>query len=200
MPGWPYTPARGWTADDLDHIGTEGPYGELDLLKRVELIDGALVIMSPQTAWHRALLNLVLRSLEAQVPRDLAATSEMDVKLGSRQRPVPDVLVITATAASDLARTFYHPAEVRLAVEVVSEESAVRDRERKPQLYAGAGIRHFWRIENVDGRPVAYAFELEPATGRYVPTGIFHDRIKVAAPFPIDIDLTPVGGSPDQEP
>lgn len=199
MPSWPYPPARGWTADDLDHIGTEGPYGELDLLKRIELIDGALVIMSPQTAWHRALINLILRSLEEQAPRDLAATSEMDVKLGPRQRPVPDVLVITAEAAANLARTFYDPAEVSLVIEVVSEESAIRDRERKPQLYAGAGIRYFWRIENSAGSPVAYTFELEPATGRYVPTGIFHDRIKVDTPFPIDIDVAPVGGAPTQD-
>ena len=56
MPSWPYPPARGWTADDLDHVGAEGPYGELDLLKRVELVDGALIIMSPQTAWHRAVI------------------------------------------------------------------------------------------------------------------------------------------------
>jgi hypothetical protein len=54
MPSWPYPPARGWTADDPDHVGAEGPYGELDLLKRAGLVDAALVIMSPQTAWHRA--------------------------------------------------------------------------------------------------------------------------------------------------
>jgi Uma2 family endonuclease len=193
MPSWPYTPPGGWTADDLDRVGTEGPYGELDLLKRVELIDGALVIGSPQTTWHRALINLIARSLEAQAPPDLAATSEMDVKLGPRQRPVPDVLVITAAAAADLTRTYYDPAEVRLAVEVVSDESAVRDRERKPQLYAAAGIPCFWRIENLDGKPVVYVFELEPVTGRYVPTGIFHDQIKVTTPFPIDVELTPPG-------
>jgi Uma2 family endonuclease len=185
-------PAHGWTADDLDHVGTEGPYGELDLLKRAELVDGALVIRSPQTAWHRAVINLIVRSLEAQAPPDLAATSEMDARLGPRQRPVPDVLVITATAAADLTRTFYDPADVRLVAEVVSEESAVRDRERKPQLYATAGIPCFWRIENADGKPVAYTFELEPATGWYVPTGIFHDRIKAAVPFPVDIDITPI--------
>jgi Uma2 family endonuclease len=192
VPSWPYPPAHGWTADNLDHVGSEGPYGELDLLKRVELVDGALIIMSPQTAWHRAVINLVVRSLEAQVPPDLAATSEMDVRLGVRQRPVPDVLVITATAAADLTRTFYDPADVHLVAEVVSEESAVRDRERKPQLYAAAGIPCFWRIENADGRPVAYTFELEPATGIYVATSIFHDRIKTAVPFPIDIDITPI--------
>lgn len=190
-PGWPYTPPGGWTADDLDRVGAEGPYGELDLLKRVELIDGVLVIMGPQSAWHRAMITAVTRNLEVQAPSEFAVTSEMDVKLGPRQRPVPDVLVLVADAAADLSRTYYDPAEVRLAVEVVSEESAVRDRERKPQLYAAAGIPYFWRIENVDGKAVAYVFELEPVTGRYVPTGIFHDRIRVTAPFPIDCDLAP---------
>jgi Uma2 family endonuclease len=189
-PTWPYPPADGWTADDLDHIGAEGPYGELDLLKRVELVDGALVITSPWTAWHRAVIDVLVRSLEAQAPPGLAVTSEMDVRLGPRQRPVPDVLVITAEAAADLRRTFYHPGEVRLAVEVVSEESAVRDRERKPQLYARAGIPCFWRIENADGRPVAYTFERDPATGSYAPTGIFHGCIKANLPFRAEVDLT----------
>jgi Uma2 family endonuclease len=193
MPTWPYPPAAGWTADDLDHVGSEGPYGELDLLKRIELVDGALIVMSPQTAWHRAVIGLVLGSLQAQAPAGLAATSEMDVKLGPRQRPVPDVLVITADAAADLTRTFYAPGEVRLAIEVVSEESAVRDRERKPQLYARAGIPCFWRIENVDSRPVAYTFELDPATESYSPTGIFYGRIDTMMPFPADLDLTALG-------
>jgi Uma2 family endonuclease len=180
-------------AEDLDHLGTDGPYGELDLLKRIELVDGTLVVMSPQSAWHRAVINLVVQALEAQSPPSLAVTSEMDVKLGPRQRPVPDVLVITAAAAADLTRTFYDPAEVRLVAEVVSEESVVRDRERKPQLYARSGIPCFWRIENVDGRAVAYTFELEPATVTYAPTGIFHGRIKADVPFAIDVDLAAIG-------
>jgi Uma2 family endonuclease len=96
-----------------------------------------------------------------------------------------------------LARTCYEPSEVRLVVEVVSEESAIRDRERKPQLYAGAGIGHFWRIENLDGDPVAYTFELEPATSRYVPTGICHQRIQLTDPFPLDIDLQLTPPQPD---
>jgi len=123
------------------------------------------------------------------MPSGLRITSEMDVKLRPRQRPVPDVLVISAAAAADLSRTYYHPAEVRLAVEIVSDESAVRDRERKPQLYAAAGMPCFWRIENADGSPGTYAFDLDPATAGYVLTGIFHGRIKVSRPFPADIDL-----------
>jgi len=177
-------------ADDLDQIGAEGPYGEVDLLKHVELVDGALVIMSPQTAWHRAVIMLLARELADQAPPHLTATSEMDVKLGDRQRPVPDVLVISKQAGGDLTRTCYLPSEVTLVSEVVSEESAVRDRERKPQLYARAGIPFYWRVENVKGKPVVFTFELDPATGCYSPAGVFHDRLKTSVPFPLDVDLT----------
>ncbi|SEC88507.1 hypothetical protein SAMN05216483_2605 [Streptomyces sp. 2131.1] len=38
----------------------------------------------------------------------------------------------------------------------------------------------------------AYVFELEPATGAYTSTGIFHDRMKVSAPFPVDLGLSAI--------
>ncbi|WP_245649705.1 hypothetical protein [Nocardia shimofusensis] len=69
-----------------------------------------------------------------------------------------------------------------------------RDRETEPLKYANAGIPHFWRVERgADDRVVVYAYELDPATNRYVPVGIFHDRVRISAPFPIDIDLTALG-------
>ncbi|HEV2634792.1 MAG TPA: hypothetical protein VGX23_06565 [Actinocrinis sp.] len=30
---------------------------------------------------------------------------------------------------------------------------------------------------------------MEDATGAYVSTGIYHDRLKISAPFTIDVDL-----------
>lgn len=68
----------------------------------------------------------------------------------------------------------------------------MRDRHRKPQLYAEAGIPHFWRVEFVDDRPTVYVYELDPATKSYVPMGIHHDRLKVSVPYEIDIDLTEI--------
>lgn len=79
-----------------------------------------------------------------------------------------------------------------LAVEVVSDESLTRDRETKPVKYARARIPHCWRVENRDGRAVVYVFELEPSTGAYTSTGIFHDRMKVSVPFTVDLDLTAI--------
>jgi Uma2 family endonuclease len=76
-----------------------------------------------------------------------------------------------------------------LVVEVVSKSSEIRDRETKPRRYAQAGIEHFWRVENSDGLPVVYVYELDPATATYALTGIFHDRLKTTVPFPVDIAL-----------
>ena len=185
---WPSPPPWGWTADDLDHLPSDGPNGEPDFFKHVELIDGALVFMSPQKRFHERVIRGLANALNAQVPDHLITIMQMDVKLGHRTRPCPDVLVID-TAADHDDRTFYTPDEVHLVVEVVSPESEERDRKYKPPRYAEAGIAHFWRVEAKDGRPVVYVYELDPATKAYALTGIHHGKLSVPVPFQIDIGL-----------
>jgi Uma2 family endonuclease len=102
------------------------------------------------------------------------------------------VIVIRAGADPGPHQTAYRAADVLLAVEVMSADSEIRDRERKPQLYAKAGIEEFWRVENDSGRPIVYTYELDPATRSYVPTGIHHDRLTTTVPFDIDVDLTEI--------
>jgi Uma2 family endonuclease len=185
---WPSPPPWGWNADDLDHLPSAGPNGEPDFFKHVELIDGALVFMSPQKRFHERVIRGLANSLNAQVPDHLTAVLQMDVKLGHRMRPCPDVLLIDA-AADDDSRTFYNPDEVCLVIEVVSPESEERDRKLKPPRYAEAGIAHFWRAEENDGKPVVYVYELDPATKAYALNGIHHGKLSVPVPFPIDIGL-----------
>jgi Uma2 family endonuclease len=186
---WPSPPPWGWTADDMDRLPADGPNGEPDFFKHVELIDGALVFMSPQKRFHERVIRGLTNSLNSQVPDHLTALMQMDVKLGLRMRPCPDVLVIDVAAADDDDRTCYTPEEVQLVVEVVSPESQERDRKLKPPRYAEAGIAHFWRVEENDGRPVVYVYELDPATKTYALTGIHHGKLSVPVPFSIDIDL-----------
>lgn len=186
---WPYTPPDGWTAADLDHIGPDGLYGELDALKRIELIDGELIIMSPQTEFHMLVVDGLRGELRRQSPEHLTAVREMDVLLGPKQRPCPDVSVVIKAATSDMDRTYYQPEDVLLVVEVVSKSSEIRDRETKPRRYAQGGIQHYWRVENDGGRPVVYVYELDPATATYALTGIFHDRLKTTVPFAVDMEL-----------
>jgi len=100
--------------------------------------------------------------------------------------------VIHAGADIPPESTALHASDVMLAVEVVAPDSEERDRERKPELYAKAGLPHFWRVENCSGRPTVYVYELDPATHAYALTGIHHDRLKVTVPFDIEIDLTEI--------
>ena len=185
---WPSPPPWGWTADDLDRLPSDGPNGEPDFFKHVELIDGALVFASPQRRFHERVIRGFTNVLNVQAPDHLTAVMQMDVKLGHRMRPCPDIVVID-TAADDDRRTFYTPDEIHLVIEVVSPESEERDRKSKPARYAEAGIAHFWRVEENDGKPVVYVYELDPATKAYALNGIHHGKLSAPVPFEITIDL-----------
>ncbi|MFD5429426.1 Uma2 family endonuclease [Streptomyces sp. NPDC127084] len=181
---FPVPPPGGWTAEDLDRIKGLPPH--------TELIDGGLFFVSPQTFFHMAAMRLLENALVRQAPDHLYVIREMTTKLGERDRPEPDLMVVREGALSGSEQTWYAPADILLAVEIVSDESVQRDRELKPRKYAAAGIRHFWRVEKSDGLPVVYVYELDPATNTYAVTGIHHNRLKVDVPYPIEIDLTAV--------
>jgi Uma2 family endonuclease len=184
LPAWAFPPPGGFTADDLDRLTKLPPH--------TELIDGSLVFVSPQADFHSLTVDVLVSGLRQGTPEHLRVRREMTVTLGRRQRPEPDLLVIRAGADPGPKGTAYRAADAVLVVEVMSPESEERDRKRKPQLYAEAGIPHFWRVENDSGRPIVYTYELDPATHSYVPTGIHHDRLKTNVPFDIDIDLTEI--------
>ncbi|WP_440069809.1 Uma2 family endonuclease [Streptosporangium sp. OZ121] len=180
LPDWVFPPPEGFVAEDLDRIP--------QLPAHTELIDGSLVFVSPQASFHTRAVDLLVDALRRATPTDLRARREMSVILGERQRPEPDISIIHASAEHSPEQTFYRAEDVVLVVEVVSPESTSRD--RKPLLYAEAGIEHFWLVENQSGRPTIYVYELDPVTHSYALTGIHRDRLKVSAPFDVDIDLT----------
>ncbi|WP_049563606.1 Uma2 family endonuclease [Nonomuraea sp. SBT364] len=181
FPEWFFPgPPGGWTADMLDRLPPDAP-------RHVELIDGSLIMMVPQTMFHMLALRLFERELVP--PEHLVVVREMTVTLGLRQRPEPDILLVKETAARRIGLTSFKPEDVHLVVEVVSEETRDRDRTTKPSRYSTAGIKHFWRVELEDERPVVYTFELEPAIRAYVPTGIHRGRLCTDIGFPVDLGL-----------
>ncbi|GAB2589877.1 Uma2 family endonuclease [Streptomyces capparidis] len=181
LPDWMRPPrAEGWFAEDLDHL-PEAP-------RHTELLDGALVFMtSPQRSWHGRLVTGLTVALMEQAPDGLEVEREMTIRLDARNRPEPDLLVTTAPYDPD--RTCYKPQQVVLVVEVVSPESAHRDRTVKLRKYAEAGIRHHWRVEDENTVPAVHVHELDEPTGAYAPAGIFRHSLRLPVPFGIDIDL-----------
>ncbi|MFD4138938.1 Uma2 family endonuclease [Streptomyces sp. NPDC058572] len=183
-PRWPVPPSGGWTADDLDRLPNLPPH--------TELIDGSLVFAGPQTLFHSRAVSFFKWQLQSVAPEDFEVVREFTIDVDRQNRPEPDVIVVPEHVIQDPEQTRFPAQAVLLAIEVVSPESLTRDRETKPVKYARAKIPHYWRVENREGKAVVYVFELEPNTGTYTPTGVFHDRLKADAPFPVDLDLTAI--------
>ncbi|GHB38021.1 hypothetical protein GCM10010377_31290 [Streptomyces viridiviolaceus] len=138
---WPVPPVDGYTVDDLFTLP--------DLPPHTELIDGSLVLVSPQRNFHADVIDLLVSGLRRSVPKEfrVKVKREMTIILDRRNGPEPDVSVVLADAVSGPDQTCYQAQDVLLAVEVVSPDSESRDRTTKPQKYAAAGIPNFWRVE-----------------------------------------------------
>jgi Uma2 family endonuclease len=178
---WPRPPPEGFTASDLDAIP--------GLPEHVELIDGALVFPARQYRYHSHLISLLSMALDEQAPEHLHVVTRMSVWMSKRQRPEPDLSLIRDEGIRDLDQTWFPVESVELVVEIVSGDSDVRDRVRKPQLYAEAGIPHFWRVEWEDGEAVVHVYELDSAHGGYDHSCVQRQRLRLSRPFDIDIDL-----------
>ncbi|MFF8882565.1 Uma2 family endonuclease [Streptomyces flaveolus] len=187
-PAWPVPPEGGWTADDLDRLP--------DLPPHTELIDGSLVFVSPQTAFHERAVDFFKWQLQSLAPAEFEVFREFTIDIDTQNRPEPDVVVVRADAWTETAQTRFPATAVLLAVEVVSADSVSRDRETKPLKYARAKIPHYWRVESEKGLAVVHAFELEPTTGAYTSVGIFREHMKLDAPFPAALDLTAIKARP----
>ncbi len=133
----------GLTVDDLERFPEDGV--------RRELIDGLLLVCPAPSRAHQKIASYLERTLEETCPEHLEVVQGVEIRLGPRRTFIPDVLVITADAAQHRSR-MYEPHEIALAVEIVSPTSMAIDRVLKPNLYAEAGIPHYWRIEIEDGK------------------------------------------------
>ncbi|MFB4299091.1 Uma2 family endonuclease [Actinomadura sp. NTSP31] len=186
LPDWVIPPPDGFTADDF--LRMRG------LPRHTELIDGALVFARPQRKWHSRIVNLIRGEIDRQAAHGWRAERGMAVRLADRQVPVPDVAVVTAEAYErEQPDDHYFGEDLLLAVEAVDPGSEDRDRHTKPVKYAAAGIEHFWRVEDVDGRTVVFVHELDHAARSYRPPSVHCGRLEVSVPFDIEVDLGAVG-------
>lgn len=183
VPEWFYPPeGREWTVDDLDNLPPEAP-------RHVEIIDGALIVMAPFRHFHTEAIHALFHGLKGQAPDSFKVASDWAMALPNGDGPVPDVLVVDRQAYHGRNQTRVEAKDVILAVEVVSPDSRKRDLVRKPQLYAEAGIRHYWIVDDSDPTTTIQTYRLGP-DGTYKLTGEHQDQLIGNEPFPIDLDLS----------
>lgn len=166
----------------LEPIGQVLTGDEFDALpenSRRELVDGVIHMMASPKAWHQEIKSSIYGELKRLRPRNVRVIEELEVRLSEDLRRIPDVLVIDA-ADFDWQASRVPPAQVILAIEVVSPGSESDDRLLKPHQYAVAGIAHYWRVE-IDPELAVHSFRLGD-NAAYVPTGIFTAGDVINAP------------------
>ena len=129
----------------VDELGIFQRSGAFDRLPRMELLDGVLYEMSPQTSAHvRAKSRIIFRlqSRLAVMNRGMEAFSGPTIILNDATAPEPDVVICD----SPQVEGYFPASSIRLAV-VVAVTSLQTDLTYKQSLYAAAGIAEYWVVD-----------------------------------------------------
>lgn len=173
-------------------LAREGPWTEQDYLalpednRRIELLDGGL-LMSPSPAnQHQRLLTRFWRALDEAVPAALEVLHTVNVRVGSGKILIPDLAVITTPGAELIVND---ARAVVMVVEITRPGNVAFDRAVKPQLYAAAGIPHYLRIELGERGPTAWVFAL--VDDRYVERQVVgpDEPLVLTEPFAVSVGL-----------
>ena len=155
-----------WSRERYDRAVESGVFDDA----RVELLDGEIVDMAPQSHPHAAttrwLRTHLIRGLD---PLTWLVGSHEPFALSDWSEPEPDVWV--ARIADVVGRT--HPGTTAMSLVVeVSWSSGHKDRVRKLRLYAAAGVTEYWIVDlqrdvvQVHRSPVGDAYRTVSTAGR----------------------------------
>ncbi|GAB7047276.1 Uma2 family endonuclease [Catenuloplanes indicus] len=195
---WQPDPVRqalaNYTLQDLLNLPPDAP--------RVELVDGVIHVVPSANTGHQTIATMLCNWFYAHAPEEFFAYQDVGVALGPGHTRQPDVLVCYDDVVGDNEH-YVLPADVVLAVEVVSPSTKTTDRFAKPGEYAAAGIPCYWRIER-DPLHV-FAYQLREPTR---PSGLREYElvadsdtlIKVEQPFPIEFPLSEIVRRPRPRP
>ena len=129
---------RRWTRDEYYRMGELGWF----IGQRTELIDGEVMVMSPQGPLHATSTERVRIVLERALGNGVWVRSQLAVDFGPYSEPEPDVSVVRGKLED---YTSAHPTRALLVVEV-SDSTISYDRTRKASLYARVGIADYWIV------------------------------------------------------
>jgi Uma2 family endonuclease len=158
---------RLWTRNEYHQMADLGWFNG----ERAELVEGEIVVLSPQKFGRGATTDRVTEVLRNLLGGEFWVRMQLPVAIGEISEPEPDVSVV-AGKRDDYTN---HPTEASLIVEV-SDTTLTYDRGKKLRLYAKAGIYEYWIVNlqdqevEVRKRPVGGAAEDHP---RYLDLQIY---------------------------
>jgi Uma2 family endonuclease len=113
--------------------------------QRAELIEGKIMVLSPQNGPHASTVDRVAEVLRQGLGSGFWVRMQLPLNFTPSSDPEPDVSVV-AGQRDDYTD---HPTSALLLVEV-SDTTLAYDRRDKASLYARAGIGDYWIVNLVD--------------------------------------------------
>jgi Uma2 family endonuclease len=136
--------------------------GVFDEDERLELLEGVIVEMSPQSPRHALVITRLCDPQFASVGRDFIVRARLPLTLEPDSEPEPDMAIVRRAESGDRDR---HPSTA-LAVFEVASDSLRKDRLAKAALYARAGIPEYV-IVNLSDDCLEVHREPDPSARRY---------------------------------
>jgi Uma2 family endonuclease len=137
----PYTARlRRLTATEYMRMVDAGVFGEHE---RLELIDGVLCRMSPQSVLHARIIQMLSGLIFPQLSSQYLLRVQLPLQLGEFSVPEPDLAVVSREEGG---RRDSHPRTAALIIEV-ARNSLREDRSTKGALYARHGVAEFWLVD-----------------------------------------------------
>ncbi len=129
-----------WTRSEYERMAETGVF---DPAQRIELIDGELFDMPPQSTRHYTAIRLLEQALRGVFGDGFDVGTQGPLAMGDASEPEPDVAVVIGSARD---YRLAHPGTAVLVCEV-ADTSLGFDRVRKKRTYAQNGIGEYWILD-----------------------------------------------------
>ncbi len=133
---------RRWTCDEYYKMAELGFFDG----KRVELIEGEIIEMSPMNKPHATAVRIILEVLRKTFNQGYIVDSQLPMSFSKQSEPEPDIAVVKGGIRDFMIS---HPKTAELIVEV-SDSTLRLDRTKKAALYAQNKIQDYWILNLKD--------------------------------------------------
>jgi Uma2 family endonuclease len=133
-----------WTCAEFNRAAQAGAFQDM----AIELIDGAIVNMSPMGTPHAGILTIVGMALqELYNPKNgYQVRYQLPLMLDDLTQPQPDLAVVEGAPRDFLLR---HPSHALLVIEI-ADSSLEFDRGLKADRYGEANVEEYWIVNLID--------------------------------------------------
>jgi Uma2 family endonuclease len=128
---------------------------------RVELLEGVIVLMSPQKDPHAHAIEVLAETLVLQVKGRFRVRPQLPLTIGDRSEPEPDLAVVPLPEPGSPA---LNRRAALLVMEVASD--SLRKDLAKSRIYAQAAIPEYW-IVNLEERCLEVSRDPDAEAGMY---------------------------------